>query len=46
MHVYGCFEPGRRIVVTNGYVKKAQRLDLGELERARRYKADWERRHA
>ena len=43
--VFFFFRPGRLIVCTNGYVKKAQKLDPEELARARRYKADWEARH-
>ncbi len=42
--VFFFFQPGRWMVLTNGYVKKAQKLDPRELERARRYKADWESR--
>ena len=38
------FQPGRQIVVTGGYVKKSQRLDRRELERARRARQDWEMR--
>ena len=38
------FQQGQRIVVTHGYVKKRQKVDPRELERARRYKQDWERR--
>jgi len=34
-----------RIVLTNGFVKKTQRTPLKELDRAKRYKADYERRH-
>ncbi len=33
------FHPGQEIVVTNGYVKKRQKLDQGELQRAQRYAA-------
>jgi hypothetical protein len=43
--VFFFFQPGREIVCTNGYVKKAQKVDVNELDRARRYKADWERRY-
>lgn len=39
------FQPNQEIVCTNGYVKKSQKVDPGELARAERYKADWERRH-
>lgn len=38
------FRRGQQIVVTNGYVKKTQKIDEGELEKARKYKADWEAR--
>ena len=38
------FRQGREIIVTNGYVKKQQKVDEGELETARRYKKDWEER--
>lgn len=31
--------------MTNGYVKKQQKVDTSELERARRYKADWQGKH-
>ncbi len=30
--------------MTDGYVKKQQKVDMGELERARTYKIDWEER--
>lgn len=43
--VFFYFRPNREIVCTSGYVKKAQKLDLSELARAERYRADWERRH-
>jgi phage-related protein len=42
--VFFFFQPNREIVCTNGYVKKSQKLDPGEIARAERYKADWERR--
>ena len=42
--VFFFFEPGHQIILTNGYVKKQQKVDVGELERARTYKKDWERR--
>lgn len=42
--VFFYFLHGQRIVLTNGYVKKGQKLDDGELARARRYKRDWLRR--
>ena len=42
--VFFFFRPNREIVCTNGYVKKAQKLDPDEVARAERSKADWERR--
>lgn len=39
------FCPGRTIVVTHGFVKKTGKTPRIEIERALRYKADWERRH-
>ncbi len=38
------FRRGREIIVTNGYVKKTQKVDRGELKKARTFKADWEER--
>jgi phage-related protein len=43
--VFFFFRPGQEIVCTSGYVKKSQRLDSGEIERALRYQADWEARN-
>ena len=43
--VFFFFRPGQEIICTNGYVKKAQKLDPGEVDRAARYKQDWERRY-
>ena len=43
--VFFFFQPDRTIVLTHGYVKKQQKLDRGELRRAREYKRDWEARH-
>jgi hypothetical protein len=42
--VFFFYEDGQRVIATNGYVKKSQKLAVGELERARRCKQDWERR--
>jgi phage-related protein len=42
--VFFFFRPGQQIIVTNGYVKKQQKVDTGELQRARTYKKDWEER--
>ena len=38
------FQRGREIIVTNGYVKKGQKLDRLELKRAQEFKKDWEER--
>lgn len=40
------FYEGRRIIVTNGFIiiKKTDETPRTELERARRYKRDWEER--
>lgn len=38
------FRKGQEIIVTNGYVKKRQKVDPRELKIAQTYKADWERR--
>ena len=35
------FYVGRHIVLTNGFVKKSQKTPPGELERAKRYRADY-----
>ncbi len=43
--VFFFFQQGQEIILTNGYVKKQQKVDAGELERARKYKKDWEERH-
>jgi hypothetical protein len=43
--VFFFFRPGRQIVCTSGYVKKAERLDPREIARAERFRVDWERRH-
>lgn len=42
--VFFFFLQGREIIVTNGYVKKQQKVNARELERARTYKKDWEER--
>jgi phage-related protein len=43
--VFFYFRAGRRIVLTNGYVKQRQKLDQRELARAQAYKRDWESRN-
>ena len=44
--VFFFFRQGREIIITNGYVKKQQKVDTRELERARTYKKDWEERYS
>ncbi len=34
------FVVGRKIILTNGFVKKAQKTPPGEIDRAKRYRAD------
>jgi phage-related protein len=43
--VFFFFRQSREIILTSGYVKKQQKVDTGELERARSHKKDWEQRH-
>ena len=43
--VFFFFRRGQEIILTNGYVKKQQKVDIGELEKARRHKKDWEERY-
>jgi phage-related protein len=40
------FFVGKRIVLTNGFVKKSQKTPKAEKELARKYKADYERRYS
>ncbi len=42
--VFWFFQPGQKIIMTNGYVKKQMKLDQNELQRARNLKKDWEER--
>lgn len=42
--VFYFFMVGQKIIVTNGYIKKRQKTDRNELERAYRYKAEYEGR--
>ena len=36
---------GNKIIVTNGFIKKTQKTPSAELETARKYRQDYERRH-
>lgn len=38
------FYAGRRIVLTNGFIKKARKTPRGEIERAKRYRRDYLKR--
>lgn len=38
------FVMGRKIILTNGFLKKTQKTPLGEIERAKRYRNDYTRR--
>lgn len=38
------FVIGRKIILTNGFVKKTVKTPPGEIERAKRYRADFQRR--
>jgi phage-related protein len=43
--VFFFFGQGQELILTHGYVKKQQKVDARELERARMYKKDWKQRH-
>ncbi len=36
---------GRKIILTNGFVKKTQKTPYSEIDLARKYRADYERRY-
>jgi phage-related protein len=42
--VFFFFGQGQELILTHGYVKKQQKVDARELERACAYKKDWEQR--
>lgn len=42
--IFYFFVVDNQIIVTNGFIKKTMKTPRGELERARKYKADYERR--
>ena len=44
--IFYFFYVKNKIVLTNGFVKKTQRTSSVEIELARKYKADYERRHS
>ena len=43
--IFYFFYVGNKIVVTNGFVKKTQRTPRAELEKAQKYRKDYERSH-
>ena len=43
--VFYFFYDGNKIVLTNGFIKKTQKTPPGELEKARRYKKEYEESH-
>ena len=43
--VFFFFGQGQELILTHGYVKKQQKVDALELERARSYKKHYKRRH-
>ena len=42
--IFYFFIVGRKIILTNGYIKKTQKTPSGEISKAMKYKADYERR--
>lgn len=38
------FTIGKKIILTNGFIKKSQKTPVREIELAKRYRADYERR--
>lgn len=43
--IFYFFVVDNRIILTNGFVKKTMKTPKSEIELARKYKADYERRH-
>lgn len=43
--IFYFFWVGRKIILTNGFVKKTQKTSKGQIALAKKYKADYERRH-
>ncbi len=44
--IFYFFVVNNKIIVTNGFVKKTMRTPKSELDLAKKYKADYERRHS
>ena len=43
--IFYFFYIGKKIVLTNGFIKKTQKTPSSEIELARKYKSDYEGRH-
>ncbi|GHU99627.1 hypothetical protein FACS1894211_05360 [Clostridia bacterium] len=43
--VFYFFFAGRKIILTNGFIKKTQKTPAAELNKAKQYKLDYERRN-
>lgn len=43
--IFYFFVVDNRIILTNGFVKKTMKTPKGEIDLARKYKSDYERRH-
>lgn len=43
--IFYFFVVDNKIILTNGFIKKTMKTPRGELELARKYKVDYERRH-
>ncbi len=39
------FVVGKRVVLTHGFVKKTQKTPRSQIERAKRFRDDWRKRH-
>ena len=44
--IFYFFYVDNKIVLTNGFIKKTNKLPVGELDKAKKYRADYERRHS
>lgn len=44
--IFYFFVVNNKIVLTNGFVKKTQKTPPGELDKAKKYKVDYERRQS
>lgn len=44
--IFYFFRIGNKIILTNGFIKKSQKAPKSELDKAIKYKNDYERRHS